>query len=83
VDKFDLGGHKTKDFQRVLQGFGAAKKVLLIDSGDNRNLRLSSRNLPGVKLVPGSGVTIYDVVNSKFLIFSKEAILQLQEVLNR
>ncbi len=83
VDALQLESHKTKDLRKVLQGFGAGRKVLLIDSNPNRNLALSSRNLPGVKLVPGQGVNIHDVVNHELLIFSKEAILQVQEVLSR
>jgi large subunit ribosomal protein L4 len=83
VDGFQLEGVKTKDLNKVLQGFGAGRKILLIDSGANRNLELSARNLPRVKLVPGQGVNIRDVVNHELLIFTKEAILQVQEVLSR
>jgi large subunit ribosomal protein L4 len=83
VEDFALETHKTKDLVEVLARFGATKKVLLVDSKDNRNLMLSSRNLPGVKLVGDNGVNIYDVVNNRHLIFSKEAILRMQEVLIR
>ncbi len=83
VDSFQLDSPKTKKLQELLQGFGAGRKILLIESMDNRNLELSSRNLPWVKLVPGHGVNIHDVVNHELLIFSKEAILQVQEVLSR
>jgi len=54
-----------------------------VDSGDNKNLSLSTRNLPGVKLVPGTAVNIFDVVNSNTLLFSKDSILRMQEVLSR
>jgi len=83
VDTFAMETHQTKDLAEILAKFNAKRKVLLVDSKDNRNLVLSSRNLPGVKLVPGDGVTIYDVVNNLHLIFSKEAILKMQEVLIR
>jgi large subunit ribosomal protein L4 len=83
VDAFQLESHKTKDLQKVLKDFGAGRKVLLVDSSADRNLQLSSRNLPRVKLVAGQGVNIHDVVNHELLIFSKEAILQVQEVLSR
>ncbi len=83
VEEFALEGHKTKDLHKALQVFAAGRKILLVDSGANRNLVLSSRNIPKVKLVPGRGVNIHDVVNHEVLIFSKEAILQVQEVLSR
>ena len=83
VEAFGLENPKTAELKRALDGFGAGRKILLVDSSDNRNLKLSSRNLPRVKLVPGQGVNIYDLVNHEVVIFSKEAILQVQEVLSR
>jgi len=78
-----LNSCKTKEFKKILQELGGTGRVLIVDSSRNKNLDLSSRNLPNVKLVPGSGVNIFDVVNSETLLFSKEAILQVQEVLSR
>jgi len=83
IDEFSLDSNKTKDFQKILTNFGFTGKVLVVDSGENENLSLSSRNLPKVKLVSGNGVNIYDVVNSNMLLFSKGSLLQLQEVLSR
>jgi large subunit ribosomal protein L4 len=83
IDSFKLDGHKTKDFLKILQGLGGTGKVLIVNSGENPNLHLSSRNLAKVKLVPGTGVNIYDVINCELLLFSKEAILHVQEVLSR
>jgi large subunit ribosomal protein L4 len=74
---------KTKDFKKILATLGYTGKVLIVDSTRNKNLLLSSRNLPKVKLVPGTGVNIFDVVNSNTLLFSKDSILQVQEALSR
>jgi large subunit ribosomal protein L4 len=74
---------KTKYFQKILTNLGYTGKVLIVDSSRNQNLLRSSRNLPKVKLVPGTGVNIFDVVNSSTLLFSRESILQVQEVLSR
>jgi large subunit ribosomal protein L4 len=75
--------NKTAAFAKALKALGATGRVLLIDSVNNRNLKLSSRNIPDVKLVPSGAVNIYDVVNHNKVVFSKEAILQVQEVLSR
>jgi large subunit ribosomal protein L4 len=83
VDSFGTDSHKTRDLRKILQGLGGAGKVLIVDAGRNANLELSSRNLPDVKLVPGTGVNIYDILNHRMLLFSKDAILQVQEVLSR
>jgi large subunit ribosomal protein L4 len=83
IEALRLDGHKTKDFEKVLSGLGAAGKVLIVDSGENRNLALSSRNLPKVKLVSSAAVNIFDVVNSNTLLFSRDSILRVQEDLSR
>jgi large subunit ribosomal protein L4 len=83
VDAMTVDSPKTRDFSRILAGLGCTGKVLVVDSFENKNLNLSSRNLAKVKLVGGNSVNIFDVVNSNMLLFSKESILQLQEVLSR
>ena len=83
VEAIKIESPKTKEFAKLLEGMGFTGKVLVVDTFENRNLDLSSRNLPKVKLVSGSGVNIFDVVNSNTLLFTKESILQLQEVLSR
>ena len=83
VEGLPLESHKTQEFNKILSTFGIGGKVLVIDSTGERNLLLSVRNLPTVKLVPGNAVNIFDVVNSDALLFSREAILQVQEVLSK
>ena len=83
VEAFELQSPKTKDFLKILRGLGGTGKILLVDSGRNRNLALSSRNLPLVKLVADQGLNIYDVVNHQHVIFSREAVFRVQEVLSR
>jgi len=83
IDEFSLENHKTGELRKKLDGLAGAGKVLLVNSGENRNLRLSSRNLRDVKLVAGTAVNIKDLVNHKAVVFSKEAILHIQEVLSR
>ncbi|MGH9341129.1 MAG: 50S ribosomal protein L4 [Acidobacteriota bacterium] len=83
IDDFELKGHKTKDFLNVLKTLEVGRKILLVDDRENRNLFLSSRNLPQVKMVPTLGVNIFDLLNCEHLLISKRAVLQLQEVLQR
>jgi len=83
IEALQLETAKTRDFQKILAGLGATGKVLVVNAGENKNLSLSSRNLPKVKLVSGSAVNIFDVVNSNTLLFSRDSILQVQEVLSR
>lgn len=81
VDALDLASPKTREFVGVMGNLGLDRKVLVVDSIGNTNAVLSCRNIPAVKYMPGTGVNIYDILNYEKLLFSREAILQLQEVL--
>ncbi|MEE2822750.1 MAG: 50S ribosomal protein L4 [Acidobacteriota bacterium] len=81
VDEFELESHRTREFLGVLENFELAKKLLVVDALENRNLYLSARNLPEVKSVPLIGLNVYDLVNCQHVLISKKAILELQEVL--
>jgi large subunit ribosomal protein L4 len=83
VDELAVDSHKTKDFLGLLQGLKLDGKVLVVDSKENRNLYLGSRNLQSVKMVGAGGVNIYDLLNHETILISKSALLQLQEVLQR
>jgi len=83
LEDFSLESHRTKEFLSVLENFKLDKKVLLMDDRENRNLYLSSRNVPGVKLVATGGLNVYDLMNCRHFLVTKRAILELQEVLQR
>jgi large subunit ribosomal protein L4 len=83
VDGLELDSHKTRDFLGVLTALDLNSKVLVVDDRENRNLFLSTRNLPKVKMVPTGGINVYDLLNHDHLLISKRSILELQEVLQR
>ena len=83
VDELTLESHKTKECIGLLETFSLSAKVLVVDDHENRNLYLSSRNLPGVKMVIPLGVNVYDLLDCEHLLISKRAILELQGILQR
>ncbi len=82
VESFQLPDHRTKTMSKVLNSLGIEKKALLVDVQENRNLTLSSRNIPGVKRV-GLGVNVYDLLLHDKIVISREAVVQLQDVLSK
>ncbi len=52
LDGFTLGAAKTKDFISALGTLGLAGKTLIVDSHDNDNLLLASRNVKRTKITP-------------------------------
>jgi large subunit ribosomal protein L4 len=83
VDELSIESHKTRDVLELLKGLQLEGKILVVDSQENRNLFLGSRNLQSVKMVGAGGVNIYDLVNYETVLMSKSAILHLQEALQR
>ena len=83
VEAFDLESHRTKLFEESLRKLGFTRKVLLVDHEDNPNLRLASRNLAEVSLIPSLRVTPYQLLASRHVVFTKAAIQGLQEVLTK
>jgi large subunit ribosomal protein L4 len=82
VEGFELDAAKTGAFRKTLGKLGIGKTALLVDGAkDNRNLELSSRNIPGVELVPGNQVHPYHLLRYETAIFSKPALEKLQDSL--
>lgn len=81
VNEFSIGEAKTKAMRQTLDVLEAKKTVLLVDNSENRNLDLSSRNLPGVKLVSSREVNVYDLLGHERVFLSESAAKKLSEAL--
>lgn len=81
LESLDVDSHKTRELMKRLSGLGVAGKALLIDSIDNTNLALASRNARELKTVDALSVNVYDVVDRSYLVVSESALNRLVEVL--
>ena len=72
---------KTKSLAEKVLNLGVEGKALLVDTIENTNLVLASRNNPKLRLVDALGVNVYDVVNSRYIVLSQSALERLTEVL--
>ena len=72
---------KTKSFAEKVASIGVEGKALIVDSFENTNAILASRNNPKLQFVDASNVNVYDVVNSRYVVLSQAALERLQEVL--
>lgn len=81
VNEFSISEAKTKAMRQALDRLEANRTVLVVDNAENRNLELSSRNLPGVKLVSSRDVNVYDLLKHERVLLSEAAARKLSEVL--
>jgi len=82
VEGFEFDSTKTKDFLATMAGLGASAKTLVIDSLDNLNLILSSRNVKKTKVTNSFGLNIYDLIYHEKLFISKAAVEELNRLLD-
>jgi len=81
VDGWTLATPKTKDFVASLGKLGFAGKTLIVDSLDNDNLILSTRNVQSAKVVNSFALNIYDLLYHEQLIISAAAVKELEQLL--
>ncbi|RSK25547.1 50S ribosomal protein L4 [Bacillus sp. HMF5848] len=79
LDQLTLDAPKTKDMVSILKGLSADSKALIVT--DNENVALSARNIPGVTVVPTTGINVLDVVNHNKLILTQDVVQKVEEVL--
>ncbi|MBA3766912.1 MAG: 50S ribosomal protein L4 [Acidobacteria bacterium] len=83
IDDFALDQPKTKDFLRSLDALGLGEnKTLIVNSFENDNLLLSSRNVRRAKVVNSYALNIYDLLYHDKLVLSRAAAGELAELLD-
>lgn len=81
LDNIAFEAPKTKSMVAVLKAFEADRKALFVVEGENANVELSARNIPGVKVVDSKGINVYDILNSDKMFITEAAVKAIEEVL--
>lgn len=76
VDKIELSEIKTKVFKDIMAKL-ATSRTLIIDD-ENRNLSLSARNLPNVKVLLPQGLNLYDILYYDGLLITLQGLEKIQ-----
>ncbi len=87
IDGFEFDNPKTSEFLGAMGTLGLADKktrtkTLIVDSLDNANLILSSRNVQKTKVTNSFGLNIYDIIYHEKLLISKAAVEELNALLD-
>jgi large subunit ribosomal protein L4 len=81
VDDLGIDEIKTKKFVDVMNSLGLSQALIVVVETD-RNLSLSSRNVPGVKVLPAVGLNVYDVLRYDTLVIKKDAVDVIEKALS-
>ena len=79
LDEFKLDEIKTKKFVEVMNNLKASKALVVLE-GENKNVVLSGRNIPTVKVPATNEINTYDVLKYETLVVTKAAVEKLEEV---
>lgn len=88
IDEFGFAAPKTSEFVKTMAGLKLSDdssktvKTLIVDSLDNANLILSSRNVQKTKVTNSFGLNIYDIIYHEKLLISKAAVEELNDLLD-
>jgi large subunit ribosomal protein L4 len=78
VDHLNLDAPKTKRFAGILKALGI-ESALVVAPKANANLSKSVRNLPAAKCLAPEGLNVYDILNHKTLVITKDAIKAIED----
>jgi len=83
VESFKLEQPKTKEFADIRNNLGVSqKKLLLVLEEPNKNIYLSSRNIPDVRVLPVNEVNTYEIMNAEQVVFFEGSLETLEKQLS-
>jgi len=88
IDEIALDNAKTKNFVSTIGALELSEnkkkptKVLIVDSLDNANLIMASKNVQKTKVTNSYGVNIYDLLKHEKLLITKTAVEELSHMLD-
>ena len=77
IDQFELEQIKTKEFLKVVNALNIENALIITDK-KKKNLELSSRNIPNIKVLCSKGLNVYDILKYKKLILLKSSIEDIE-----
>jgi large subunit ribosomal protein L4 len=84
LEDLSFDSPKTKSFLALLNGLSLTdKKTILVLPEENKNVYLSSRNLPKSKVVTVNDVNTYQVLNADHLVICEGSVSKLETILSK
>ncbi len=79
VDELKLNEIKTKEMKKVLNNLNVNKGLVVLEE-NNKNVLLSTRNIPNVKTAGVNTINVYDILKYESFVVTKEALAKIEEV---
>lgn len=83
VEDFDFDTPKTKKLIEIIKNLQVAdKKPLIVLENAKKNVYLSARNIPALKVVTASELNTYILLNAKMLVLTENSISAIEKTFN-
>lgn len=79
IDNLELSEIKTKNMLTVLNNLKVGKALICLDSND-KNVILSTRNIPNVQTALTNTINVYDILRYETFVVTKAAVATIEEV---
>jgi len=84
LEDFNFEAPKTKNFVDLIKNLNLdIKKTLFIIGAKNDNVYLSSRNLPGSKVITANDINTYDILHADNVILAESSVKVIETILNK
>jgi large subunit ribosomal protein L4 len=77
LDEFELDKIKTRDFVKVMNVLNT-KNALIITEKKDKNLEISARNVPNIKVLRVEGLNVYDILKYRNVVLLESSIKSIE-----
>ena len=80
IDAIKLDEIKTAAFRKFLEAVNVDGKAVVVTPAVDMTIYKSARNLPGVVTTPAAQLSVYDILNARYLVVDQDALKKIEEV---
>lgn len=80
VDSIKMDEIKTAVFRKFLDAVKVDGKAVVVTPAVDQSVVKSARNIPGVLTTPAVQLSVYDIINARYLVVDQAALAKIEEV---
>ena len=80
IDSIKLDAIKTAEFRKFLNAVNVDGKAVVVTPEKDDVIVKSARNIPGVLTTTATILSVYDLLNAKYLVLDQAALAKIEEV---
>ena len=82
LESFSLETPRTKEFLNILSNIKSTGKTLFVIPANDKNIVLSGRNIPKLKVATASDLNTYDLLNAERVVLVEESVNIIENLLS-